>query len=162
MTSDVLTLQIVELGREEFRIGEATYNQVREKDGVWEFVLRVQTAGQLLRVPELEEVIHTEVFLEASVALGAAAIALRPGMILHIQPGGSDPVRGVNLAIFHYFNWESIESMSVEICEVLPEAIVARLSDRTIVNGHNGTDPDTQFTLQTKFSLDPKLQRSFY
>jgi hypothetical protein len=157
---EVLSIRHSEFGLEKFRIQDARCNLYQGDDGIWEFVFKVQSSDALLRSKELDQTSDGKPHLEATFVLPDDKIELSEGRSIY-QPDGYDRIRDENITNLYYFSHNSIEELRVELITVTTDTVDARLSGEGVINGSNGTRPDSKFSLQATFTRDPTLERSF-
>lgn len=157
---EVLVIRHLEFGLEKFRVQDARCNLHQEEGGVWEFVFSARSKGAILRSEELNDTIDAEPHLEATFVIRDGDIGLREGRTIY-QPDGYDRVREENITNFLYFSHNSIEELRVELIRVSEDSIDALLTGEAVINGSNGTRPDSKFSLRAKFKRDANLVRSF-
>jgi len=160
MEANVLAIQHLRYGCELFAVKEASCNLCHGEDGVLEFVVKVATGPVIQRVKELEGVIDAEPWFEAAAVLPAQDLEIYEGRVIE-QAAGYDYSRKENLSNFCYFAHESIEKLRIELHQVTEDWIDATVSGDTTVSGSNGTEPDAEISLRTRFRREKKLKRSF-
>lgn len=156
---NILHLNHAELGKEEFSIVNPRYNLYQSEDGIREFVIAFETDRAIKRVKELEEVIDPLPNFEATVLMPSGTAKLIPGSKL-LQPEGYDYQRDEHLSNFYYFSHDSVEALEVEILEAIGDNLRITVKGKTIVNGSNGNEPDTNLLIESVvFRYDKGLER---
>jgi hypothetical protein len=158
MQTDVLSIQHMEFGLEQFKVDDARCNLYKDEDGIWEFVVIVSTNEAAKRSAELEDVVNAQPHFEATALLREDELDLVAGKII-VQNAGYDYKRDENLSNIYYFSHESIEDLRIEFIEVADDWIDAELSGRAIINGSNGNQPDAKISLRARFKRDKDLRR---
>ena len=161
MEPNVLAIQHYRFGIEDFSISQARYNLYKHKDGVWEFVVAVQTGEALKRSKKLEKVLSAKPWFELTVLLKPDDLDLNPGKTL-LQKEGYDRKRNQNLSNFYYFTHESVEEAKIRILEVGSDWIEAEVTGSTIVNGSRGVTPDVRISVKARFVRDQSLRRGVW
>lgn len=161
MENNILEINHSEFGVEKFEITEPTYNLYKSESGIWEFTLSLKTSKSINRVKELKELVDAEPYFETTAIMSESELKLVEGNTI-TQKQGYDYDRDENLSIFYYFDYNSIEDLEIELLEVTEDYIIVNIKGRTIINGSDGNNPDSDlFIGKTKFLLDRKLERSF-
>jgi hypothetical protein len=155
---NVLTIEHMKFGTEKFKVETAACNLYQDKDGTWEFVVGVRCKKALLRSKELEEVTDPEPNFEATVVLPQDQLELTKGRIIS-QEAGYDYKRRLNITNIYYFSHESIENLRIELLEITDEWIDAKVSGDAVINGSNGTKPDSRISVRARFKRDKNLKR---
>lgn len=155
---DILTIEHMKFGTEKFKVASAACNLYQDADGTWEFVVSVHCKEALLRSKELEEVVHAKPNFEATTVLSPDQLELTKGRVI-AQEAGYDYKRQLNITNIYYFSHESIENLRIELLETTDEWIDAKVSGDAIINGSNGTRPDSKISVRAKFKRDNKLKR---
>lgn len=158
MQTDILTIEHLQFGEEQFEIECAAYNLYEGGDGIWEFVVKVTTGDAIMRTDELKDLVDAKPWFEATSIMEADDLALSAGDVI-VQEQGYDYERDQNLSNFYYFRHESVEDLSFVIHEVSDTEIDATLTGQTIINGSSGNTCDSRITLRTRFLKDDSLRR---
>lgn len=158
MNPDILSIEHMEFGLEQFRISEAACNLYKTETGIWEFVVTVYSEEALIRSKELENIVDALPNFEATALLPDDGLDLIAGKTI-AQKEGYDYDRDENLSNIYYFSHNSIEDLRVELLEVTDDWIDAKLMGEALINGSNGSLPDSTISLRTKFKRDKDLRR---
>lgn len=158
MESNLLSIQHMDFGLEQFRIKSARCNLYKDEEGIWEFVVKVSCGEATIRSKELEAIISAKPNFEATAIIPENNISLIPGKIL-TQKEGYNYDRGENLSNIYYFDHNSIEELKIELTEITEEWIDAKVSGTAVINGSNGTKPDAKISLRCRFERDTELKR---
>ncbi|TGV00533.1 hypothetical protein [Flavivirga rizhaonensis] len=161
MENNIVEINHLDFGIEKFVITEEAYNLYKSDSGIWEFTLSFKTSKSIDRAKELEVLVDAEPYFEATAILSNNELKLNRGNII-TQKQGYDYNRDENLSIFYYFDYNSIEELEIELLEVTKDFIIANVKGKTVINGSDGNNPDSELSIsKTKFMLDKKLKRSF-
>lgn len=156
MSESILYMNHVDFGEETFRIVNPRYNLYQSEDGIWEFVICLQTDKAIKRAKELEEVIDPLPNFEATVVMPKGNLQLDPGRKL-LQLEGYDYERDEHLSNFYYFNHNSVEVLEVEIHEVIDKDLRLTVKGKAIVNT---TEPDADLLIESVvFMHDEAMER---
>lgn len=158
MKTDILTIQHLQFGEEQFAIESAFYNLYQSDDGIWEFVVKVTTGELIIRSTELKDVIDANPCFEATAIMDADDLTLTAGDMI-VQEQGYDYNREENLSNIYYFRHESIEDLKILLHEVTESAIDATLTGQAIINGSSGNTCDSTISMRTRFLKDETLRR---
>lgn len=162
MKLNVLSIEHQEFSLEEFRVEKANYNLYQsERGGVWEFVVKVSSGQSIIRTAALQEILEEpEPSFEAT-AIVSGEIELVAGQIIS-QSAGYDYERGENLSNVYYLMHESLEELQLELIEVTDSWIEMNVSGMAIINGSNGSNPDSKISVRAIFVRDPNLKRGVW
>lgn len=136
---------------EEFTISSGTWNLRQDKDGTWEFTVKIETSKALKRSKSREEVFHDSPGFEVTAILPASEASITKGKII-IQKESCDRKRETYLSWFYYSGGGSLDKLHVEILDEKDGTLDVKLT------GYYESFR-SKVALRTKLKKDPKLKR---
>lgn len=160
-STNTLIIRHDDFKEESFLLKSAHFNHYTvENSDLTEFVIKLEIKEAITRDPELESVFNAVPNLEATAVIKSSDFKLEKGMKI-FQEFGYDNEREENLSILYYFQHNSIENLEIEVLEINGSNIKAKVSGVSAINSGNWQEPDAKIIIETTFTRDENLRRSF-